>query len=290
MKPLFPHDVTIEHGLPAIARPIISIDIESATAKDEPDPFFDRIITLAMVKIFPDAKVQKHFWEFNPEIPISDRNAEIHGYTNEMVKSLPHFSEHVSDIYSIVQDCDFIGYNLGRYDLPLLHCEFFAQRIEWNPIELGCQIIDAGAIFKKMEQRSLSAAVRFYLGREHEGAHGAMSDAEATIEVLAAQLKLYQGETMNPDQVKETGGISLSELSLGQLASLSRIGNRRLDMAGIIAVNDDGEPVFTHAKVRGVRVMDDPGYASWLLRNDFPEDTKRILRGIMQNDQDQLRM
>ena len=41
-------------------------------------------------------------------------------------------------------------------------------------------------IFHKKEPRDLTAAVRFFLDREHAGAHGAEADVIASIDVLEA--------------------------------------------------------------------------------------------------------
>ena len=42
-----------------------------------------------------------------------------------------------------------------------------------------------------MEQRTLSAAYKFYCNKELTGAHGAEADVTATYEVLKAQLEKY---------------------------------------------------------------------------------------------------
>ena len=53
------------------------------------------------------------------------------------------------------------------------------------------RVIDVMSIFHRKERRDLTAAVRFYLGRDHAGAHQAQSDILAALEVLDAQLERY---------------------------------------------------------------------------------------------------
>ena len=169
---------------------------------------------------------------------------------------------------AVFAGADVLGYNVRNFDVPLLWEEFNRAGIDWKP----GRIIDAYSIFRKKEPRDLEAAVRKYVGGDHTEAHDAMADAWATVSVLLGQRRLYQ-------DVAFMGVEALAEYSReddefdGQKA-------RRLDFAGHVVETADGVARYTLRKVRGVPVLDDRGFGGWMLRNDFPEHTKRVLRRL----------
>ena len=128
--------------------------------------------------------------------------------------------------------------------------------------------MDVQTIFHKMEQRTLSAAYRFYCGKNLEDAHAAAADTLATYEVLQAQLDRY------PDTLQN------------DIDFLSKFSSqhRTADLAGFIVYNDAGEEVFSFGKNKGVPVAkvlkEQPGYYSWMLNAEFPLYTKKVLTEI----------
>lgn len=56
------------------------------------------------------------------------------------------------------------------------------------------KFIDVQVIYHKLEQRTLSAAYKFYCGKNLEDAHTAEADTRATYEVLKSQLDRYPEE------------------------------------------------------------------------------------------------
>lgn len=236
-----------------ITRPLIFIDIEGTGT----DPATDRIVEFALVKLYPDGKSKERCARFNPGIPIPEEAIAIHGITDAMVADCPPFSKAAPALMTWLRGCDLAGYNLLNYDVPLLWEEFYRAGIEWDLTDT--QIIDVGNIFKKKEQRTLSAAVKFYCDREHEGAHGALSDSQATAEVLKGQRGRYE---------------DLREMSVAQLAEFSRLEDSpRIDLAGTLVRDSEGFAVYTHKRVRGVRLADDEGYAYWMLKQSFSQNT-----------------
>lgn len=243
-----------------LARPLVVFDIE-ATGLDIAK---DRIVTLGIHKLGNDAAFEFEF-KCNPGVKMSDEVIAIHGIANEMCAVWPSFSQQAEEIFSIINSCDLAGYNLLNFDIPLLYEEFSRCDIDWNLDSI--RIIDAGNIFKKKEERSLSAAVRFYLEREHASAHDALGDVEATLAVLNAQLARYA---------------DLCNMSLDELSAFSRFDDR-IDLAGKIVRGADGRPIYNIGKNRGTAVEDDIGFAQWMLRQSFSENTKSCLRGILNN-------
>jgi DNA polymerase-3 subunit epsilon len=238
-------------------RPLAFIDLETTGT----DPARDRIVSFAGVINEGGSDV----WleeTINPGIPIPAEATAIHGITNEMVAGKRTFRQAAPSIRAFIAGCDLCGYNLLNFDLPLLWEEFYRVGITLDLS--GVNVIDPCLIFREKEPRDLTAALMFYCAERHEGAHGAKADVEATRKVLRGQLGRYSDLPTTREE----------------LAAFCR-SDRRVDLAGTIALNDKGEPCYTAKRVRGVRVKDDPGFAMWMIRNDFPEETKIHLRRIL---------
>jgi DNA polymerase-3 subunit epsilon len=105
----------------------------------------------------------------------------IHGITNEDVEGCPTFRRIAEEFVAWVGNADLCGFNIHSFDLRILKIEMARCGVEF-PLE-GRSIVDVQVIFHRREPRDLSAAVRFYLERDHKDAHGAAADAEATLDV-----------------------------------------------------------------------------------------------------------
>lgn len=254
-----------------LERPLIFLDIESATLNpNKPDPHQDRIIEIAGMKFTTDLyssdgdDCRTLSSRCNPGIPICKECSEIHGFTDKMVDGLPLFEKSAEQWSMFLEGCDLAGFGIWNYDLPLLVAELARCGIilDWRNL----RIIDAGTVFKKKEERTLSAAVKFYCDREHTDAHGAAADAWATVDVFRRQLTIY------PD---------LAKMTFPELHLFCQY-DERLTLDGKIAKGPDGDPIYTFgSKTKGVKVKDDLGFAWWVLAKDFPEDTKDWLRSYM---------
>ena len=166
-------------------RPLVVFDIESTGV----NPRKDRIIELAAIKLHPNGSEDEKTWLLNPTVPIPLETTAIHGITDEIVKECPTFADAAEEIFAFFEGCDLSGFNADRFDIPCLEEEF--ARTGRNFAASQRRHVDVQRIYHRMEPRDLTAAVRFYLGREHEGAHGAEADAKATVEVLKAQMIKY---------------------------------------------------------------------------------------------------
>ncbi|MFC2505029.1 MAG: exonuclease domain-containing protein, partial [Capnocytophaga ochracea] len=198
-------------------------------------------------------------------IPIPKAASDVHGITDERVAGEPTFKELAKQIHNMIKDSDLAGYNSDRFDIPLLAEEMLRAEVDFD---LGNRVsVDVQTIFHKMEQRTLSAAYKFYCGKDLIDAHTASADTNATYEILKAQLDRYNNLENN---IKK-----LSEFTYRKQIA---------DFAGFIGYNDKGEEIFTFGKHKGKRVEDifdeEPGYFGWLLGADFPLYTKKILTAI----------
>lgn len=225
----------------------------------------DRIIEISYVKVHPNGKEETKTRRVNPEMPIPPESTAIHGITDEDVKDCPVFKEIAKSLASEIEGCDLAGYNSNRFDIPLLAEEFLRAGVD---IELNRRkFVDVQTIFHKMEQRTLSAAYKFYCDKSLENAHTAEADTLATYEVLKAQLDRY------PDLKNDVAYLS-------QFSSY----NNNVDFAGRMVYNDKGEEVINFGKYKGRLVAEvlknDPGYYAWIMNGDFPLNTKKMLTEI----------
>src|SRR5690606_12363651 len=144
----------------------------------------DRIVEIAIVKLLPDGSKTVKRRLINPQMPIPKSSSDVHGITDEMVKDAPGFAQAAQELKQVLDDCDLAGYNSNRFDIPLLIEEFLRAGVDFDM--KGRRMLDVQNIFHKMEQRTLSAAYKFYCGKVLEAAHSAEADAMATYEVLEA--------------------------------------------------------------------------------------------------------
>jgi DNA polymerase III subunit epsilon len=246
-----------------LTRPLVILDIEATGVEVSRD----RIVTLYCLKVVPGGIEFELDIKCNPGIQMTEEVIAIHGITNEMVKNWPPFEEYARNVLDFINGCDICGFNAASFDAPMLFEEFLRAGLEWN-LE-GISIVDPGTIFKKKEERSLTAAVKFYCKRTHDGAHGAKADVLATRDVLYAQLNRYEDLA------------DMGVVELGKYSMTDKDGNERVDLNGTIVRNKEGVPVFNTKRNKGVPVTSDTGYASWIIRSDFPTQTKRTICKIL---------
>lgn len=175
---------TLDFPIP-LTRPLAVVDLETTGL----DPARDRIVEIAVLILFPDGSRDEKVRRINPGIPIPPAATAVHGISDADVASEPGFGSVSRSLATLLDPCDLAGFNIRRFDLPMLLAEFRRSGIEFDVSE-RCTI-DVQTIFHREEPRDLSAAARFYLGREPENAHTALGDIQVTASVLAAQLERY---------------------------------------------------------------------------------------------------
>ncbi|MDR0386059.1 MAG: 3'-5' exonuclease [Prevotellaceae bacterium] len=241
--------------------PIIVFDLEttglSLTA--------DRIVEISAMKVYPNGDEETKTRLLNPGIPIPPEATAIHKITDEDVKNCPTFREIAKSLAAFIGGCDLAGYNLFKFDIPLLAEEFLRAGIDINLRKN--KVIDVQNIFHKMEQRTLVAAYKFYCDKTLDMAHSAEADTKATYEILQSQLDHYP-ELQNDVKF-------LAEFSAGASG---------FDYASRIVANSNNEPVFNFGKYKGKKVKDifavEPSYYSWIMNGEFTLDTKRVFTEI----------
>lgn len=244
------------------------------------DPVNDRIVEISILKAFPDGSTEQKTLRINPEQPIPLESSLIHGIYDADVQDKPTFRKAAGEILQFLEGCDLAGYNSVKFDLPLLVEEFMRAGVDFDLSKR--KMVDAQKIFHYMEPRTLSAAYKFYCGKDmdEEGrAHSADFDTRVTFEVLCEQIKRYQ----NQERKDEKGNPFVPvQNDVEVLDKLSR-GNQ-FDLANRMVYNEKGLVVFNFGKHKGKVVTDvfrqEPSYYDWMMRGDFSRDTKRKLTDL----------
>lgn len=244
-----------------LTRPLVFFDLETTGTNVSTD----RIVEISLVKLMPDGRIIERTRRLNPGMHIPEAATAIHHITDEDVASEPTFRQIASSLASMLTGCDIAGFNSNRFDIPLLDQEFERAGIDFDLSK--ARMIDVQTIYHKKEPRTLVAAYRYYCGKELEGAHGALADTKATMEVLLAQLERYD------DVPCEIG-------ALAEYASP----NRNVDIMGRLIFDENGREVINFGKHKGRLAEEvlttDPGYYSWIMNGDFPRNTKNAFTRI----------
>lgn len=244
-----------------LRNPLVFFDLETTGT----NPVTDRIVEICYLKVNPNGTEESKTLLVNPGMPIPAQATAIHGISDADVVNCPTFKEVAKVLARDIEGCDLAGYNSNRFDIPLLAEEFLRADVD---IDLSKRkFVDVQTIFHKMEQRTLSAAYKFYCDQDLQDAHSAEADTKATYEVLKSQLDRY------PNLQNDV--IFLSEFSAH---------NKNVDFAGRFIYDDKGIEVFNFGKYRGKPVTEvlrtDPGYYGWMMNGDFSLHTKKVLTNI----------
>ena len=245
-----------------LERPIVFFDLETTGVKTQTD----RIVEICAIKINMDGSQEELHHLINPTISIPPEATAIHGITNEMVAGKKSFMHLADEIAAFFKDCDLGGYNIKNFDVPMLMEEF--HRFKKYPININeVKLVDAMSLYHHKEKRDLTAAVRFYCGREHEEAHSAKADVLATIDILKHQLLKY------PDLEANTSFLH-DLLSAGAAVD----GGRKFKR------DKEGEIIFNFGKHYGKQACSEPDYLKWMFESgDFGVDTKMVAKKIYKN-------
>lgn len=238
-----------------LKKPIIFFDLETTGVSITRD----RIVEISMIKLMPNGEERMRTLRVNPEMHIPEEATAVHHITDADVADKPTFKAIAKDLAQSFIGCDIAGFNSNKFDIPMLSEEFGRAGVSFDFSK--ARFVDVQTIFHKKEQRTLVAAYKFYCGKNLDDAHSATADTRATYEVLLAQLERYDDLPNDID--------ALSDFSSQ---------NRNVDLLGRIVLNDKNVEVINFGKYKGRPVAEvlkkDPGYYSWIMQGDFPQNTK----------------
>lgn len=244
--------------------PIVFFDLETTGTNIQTD----RIVEICVAKIVPGGEVEVKTRRINPEMPIPQEASDIHGITDADVAEEPTFNAVASSLYLYLENCDLAGYNIKRFDIPLLAEEFKRAGLDFD-LERR-KIVDMQTIFHKKEPRTLTAAYSFFCGKSLDDAHSAEADVLASIEVLQGQLQKY------PDLPRTIEGLDdfcdqKEPHWIDNTGKFKWIG---------------GVPTVGFSKHAGRTLRDiatnEPGFLKWMLNASFPKDATEIAKNALQ--------
>ena len=246
-----------------LERPLVFFDIDSPGT----NPYRDRIVEIAVIKVMPDGRRQEVVRRINPSMPIPAGASAVHGIYDADVADCPTFDVIAHNLYNYLEGCDLAGYNIVKFDVPMLQEEFKRCNLELNMRDR--KLIDVFNIFCRLYPRNLSAAYKFFCGGDLEDAHSALADTDATVAVLLGQLAKH------PELPREMAG--LAEFSAARDADF-------IDSEGRLKFSGD-EAVINFGKNSGRRLRElaeeDPGFLRWMLRSDFSDEVKEIIKNAL---------
>ncbi len=245
-------------------KPLIFFDLETTGINVEKD----RIIQIALVRVDINGVTEEFDCFLNPEMPIDSDAIAVHGIKDEQLVGKPTFATLAPSLWSIFEGSDLCGFNIERFDIPLLVNEF--KRAGYEDFMQGRKVIDVMTIYHKNEKRDLPSAVRFYLKRDHYGAHNALEDVKATSDILKTQIDYY---------------------SLGSSPTVTRLHDYCHEKPKEY-VDDEGKfiwrgdnAVISFGKHLGRTLQDmsqnDAGYLQWILKGNFADKTKEIAHNAL---------
>jgi DNA polymerase-3 subunit epsilon len=259
--------VTLNELIP-IQRPLIWFDLETTG----PNSAQDRIVELGFKVLHPDGHVDTWCKYINPTIQIPGEATHGrgeypgHGITDEMVAGSPTFSQLAIGLLRGFKNCDYGGFNVKTFDLPMLRAEFERAGHTWSYAD--ARILDGYRLWQLGQKRTLSDAVEAFLRRKHEGAHGALSDVEASLEVVVAQLQQFQTLPHTLDQ--------LHQLQWPRDPNAIDQEGKFVWVRGVATCNFGkkfkGTPLHLIKK----------DYLEWMLKDKFLEDVKFIVSEALQ--------
>lgn len=236
---------------------LLAFDIEATGL----DPYEDRILELAVIRVEDDTLVFHAF--FDAGVPIPADSTAVHGITNESVAGCPPFAACAEAVQGLVDGAVLVGFVSRRYDTLMLDTEL--RRAGQPGLDLPrVEEIDLYRVWRESEPRDLETAVRRFLGRKHELAHKAVPDTAVLPPLLREMARVfgYTAEDM----------IRLSRPDW----EVDRSGRLRHDA-------ESGEVVFNFGRHRGQPVRLNDEYLEWMLGAGFPPDTKAAIKVLRRN-------
>lgn len=237
----------------------------------------DRIVEISIVKMMVNGEIIKKTQRINPTIPIPLESSLIHGIYDDDIKDAPTFKSMAKEFAKFLEGSDLAGFNVLKFDIPVLVEEFLRADVDFDTSKR--KVVDVQKIFHMMEKRNLSSAYKFYCKKNLENAHSAEADTIATMEILEAQVQKYDGMDVTDMKGNKVGVI---ENNIDTLHSLTN--KNMVDLAGRMVYNHNQEEVFNFGKHRNKKVTEvfskEPSYYDWMMKGDFPLETKRRLTEI----------
>ena len=250
-----------------LSRPLAVFDVETTGVSSS----VDRIIEITIIRVELDGSETVLRLRLNPEVPIPPEATAVNGITDEDVAGKPTFAAVAAEIYTFLEGCDLAGFNIIKFDLPLLEAEFARAGVQFSREDRA--VVDAMTIFHEKEPRNLAGAARFYLQREMPEFHTSETDARATLDILSAQVQRY------PDVPEDVSALH---------AYCNPVNPDAIDPEGKFE-SMNGRPSIAFGKHKGRSLQElatepEPNYLHWILDGDFSREVKEIVHAALRGE------
>jgi len=244
-----------------LKKPVIFFDLET-TGLEIPK---DQIVELAAFKIMPSGEKIRYYSKYKPTVEMSPEAEALHGLNVEELKDCPTFKEKAQEVFEFFKDCDLGGYNVLRFDIPMLIEELHRAGIHYNPLR-NC-VVDVFKILQEMEPRNLAVTLKYYTGKDMENAHEAEADIVATIDIFEAQIKKYN----LPNDIEQIQK---------EIIAKRKDGSVQVDFTGFFLYKE-GKYYYSNGKHKG-KIIDKTNvdYIDWMLKSDFTYSVKHVAQMI----------
>jgi DNA polymerase III subunit epsilon len=218
-----------------------------------------------MIKIMPDGSRETYIKRVNPGMPIPANVTRIINITDDDLKDAPRFKEISKEALDFIGDSDLGGFNVLRFDIPLLEREFYDAGITFN--WRNRDVYDAQKVYHVHEKRDLMAAYLLYCGKKLENAHSALNDADATVDILEAEIEKYGDKKKGIESLRDIDYESKSDYFDKERK--------------FCWWNGQLYPMFgKHGKKKHLKdiAKEDREYLHWMLTKDFADDIKAMIK------------
>ncbi|GHU86481.1 DNA polymerase III subunit epsilon [Bacteroidia bacterium] len=261
-----------------LTKPLCFFDLETTGI----DIKTAKIIEITVLKVNTDCSRNKPLTQrFNPGCPIPAEASAVHGIFDADVANEPTFKDFAHELLKFIGDSDMAGYNSNNYDRPILEREFNESGVQ-EFTKQKRYYVDACSIFKKMEPRNLSAAYKFFCGKELENAHSAEADTIATYEVFMAQIEKYKGMEVPFSKDNERFPDSSSIEDIAKFTAYKNADNS-------IIKDNENNLIINFGKYKNkllkdiYKNKDFIDYLEWMKTKDFNKDTIDAIEKAISN-------
>jgi DNA polymerase-3 subunit epsilon len=259
---------------------IVAYDVETTGISTKND----KVIQLSAVKFDTDFNVVAEFDNYILPTGVwhmSEGAFNVHGISEEFLKENGRPLKDVgNEFLEFIDGCDLLSYNGNKFDIKILVKDL---RLCGYTIDLeGRAFYDSYLLEAKLNPRNLSNVYKKYTGLELDGAHNALNDVKATVEVFKHQVECFKQETAD-----DIFGY-ISEFDESKLlcvdGSIKRGSNP----------NEPEQLVFARGKWVDVDIMEvckrDMGYMRWFMESaDTDVHTKNLIRNYYAKNRDKLK-
>ncbi|TNC92908.1 MAG: DNA polymerase III subunit epsilon [Thalassolituus sp.] len=146
-----------------------------------------RIIEIGCVEVIERKLTGRHYHVYiNPQRPIDEEAAEVHGITNEWLEEqgAPVFAQIADDFRNFISGAELVIHN-AAFDVGMMDAEF--SRLNLSPTREFCGVLDTLLLARDMHpgaRNSLDALCKRYgIDNSHRELHGALLDSEILADV-----------------------------------------------------------------------------------------------------------